>query len=229
MDEFIANPEKAPNTVSATSKVFDELRRSILTGERRPGDKLKIEELRNQLGVGASPIREALSLLTSSRLVERLDQRGFRVSPADDAHFADILRSRCWLEGRALKESVQNGDQNWEEALVLAHHRLGRTERTAGRDPFAPGSWENRHKEFHMTLISACGSEIVLRYCQELYDLNVRYRFLAAATKGYASRDVSAEHIAIVGAALDRNADKAVQLLIDHYNRTGRFLAVASG
>ncbi len=227
MNTIVEESSSSTSPLSATSRVTEELRRSILVGERKPGEKLKIEDLREQLGVGATPIREALSLLTSVRLVERLDQRGFRVAPADDAYFADILRTRCWLEGRALKEAVQNGDQEWEEALVLAHHRLGRTDRQAAQDPFAPGAWENRHKEFHMTLISACGSEIVLRYCQELYDLNVRYRFLAAATEGYASRDVSAEHAAIVEAALDRDADRAVKLLIDHYDRTGRFLGAA--
>ncbi len=228
MNKIVEESSPSVSPLSATSRVTDELRRAILVGERKPGEKLKIEELRVQLGVGATPIREALSLLTSDKLVERQDQRGFRVAPADDEYFHDILRTRCWLEGKALEESIAHGDAQWEERLVLAHHRLSRTDRGEGADPFALGSWERLHKEFHTALIAACGSEIVLRYCSELYDLNVRYRFLAARTKGYASRDVSAEHAAIVEATLDRNAAKAVELLVAHYDRTGRFLSTAS-
>lgn len=210
---------------SSTSWVASELKRLIIVGDLRPGERLKIEDLRERLGTGASPIREALSLLTSDRLVDRLEQRGFRVAAADDSHFQDILRTRCWMEERALRASIETGDAAWEETLVLAHHRLSRADRAHETDPFAESAWESLHKAFHRALIAACGSPITLRYCSELYDLNVRYRYLAAAKKGYASRDVSAEHAAIVDAAVTRDADRAARLLLEHYGLTGSFLA----
>ena len=63
---------------SATRSAYVSLREMILTGKLAAGEKLKIEQLRAMLDTGASPVREALSLLTSDMLVERLDQRGFR-------------------------------------------------------------------------------------------------------------------------------------------------------
>ena len=45
-----------------------------------------------------------------------------------------------------------------------------------------------------------------------------------AATQGYSSRDVSAEHQAIVEAAIDRDEDRASALLMAHYDRTGSYL-----
>ena len=67
--------------VSATQRVFNELRQQIIKGRIAPGEKLKIESLKVKLNTGTSPIREALSLLTSDQLVERIDQRGFRAAP----------------------------------------------------------------------------------------------------------------------------------------------------
>ena len=212
------------SAASSTSWVVSELKRRIVVGELKPGERLKIEELRDRLGVGSSPIREALSLLTSDRLVDRLEQRGFRVAAADQDHFRDILRTRCWLEERAIRESVARGDDAWEETLVLSHHRLSRSERKPEENPFEDNAWESLHKALHQALIAACGSPIVLQYCSELYDLNVRYRYLAAEAKGYGSRDVAAEHAAIVDAAIKRDADLAARLLMEHYGRTGEFL-----
>ena len=65
---------------SSTQRAYLAIRRMILVGELAPGEKLKIEKLRQILDMGGSPIREALTLLVSDLLVERLDQRGFRTS-----------------------------------------------------------------------------------------------------------------------------------------------------
>lgn len=72
---------------SATHGCYLTLRNMILTGELLPGQKLKIEQLRGLLNTGASPVREALSLLTSDMLVERIDQRGFRAAPVGKTNF----------------------------------------------------------------------------------------------------------------------------------------------
>ena len=209
----------AGSSISITQRVYDDLRARIVSGELPPGARLKVESMKQMLDAGASPIREALSLLTSDQLVERLDQRGFRVAPVSGDEFREILKLRCALEDMALRESLAAGTQEWEEELVLMHHRMVRTP----RDRVA--EFEAHHKVFHMTLIRACTSPILLRFCDRLYDLNIRYRFLAGRTKGYQARDVSKEHADILAAALDRDADFASACLLQHYRRTGQFLA----
>ena len=66
------------------SKVFERLREDILEGQLPPGEKLRIETLQERYQVGASPIREALNRLTSVRLVEQVERRGFRVATLSD-------------------------------------------------------------------------------------------------------------------------------------------------
>lgn len=209
---------------SMTSRAYARLREDIITGILKPGQKLKIEELRASYDVGTSPIREALSLLTSDHFVERLDQRGFKVAAISVQEFEEMLKTRCWLEERALRESIEHGQSSWEEQVVLAAYRLSRVPRTESGERFVSNvEWELRHKHFHMTLISACGSSFLLKFCDQLYDQNVRYRQLSGM-KAYPSRDVTAEHGAICDAVLARDADLATELLVGHYNRTGNFL-----
>src|SRR5262245_57438916 len=102
------------------------LRKNILDGVLAPGSRLRIDELRLRFGMGASPLREALSQLAAEGLVQRLDQRGFRVATADPAELSDLIASRCLIEAAALRASIAAGDEAWEERIVIAHRRLSR-------------------------------------------------------------------------------------------------------
>ena len=220
----IAGQADSNGAESITSRAYSQLRSDIMSGTLAPGRKLKIEELRQHYDIGSSPIREALSLLTSDRFVERIDQRGFRVAKVSLQKFDELLKTRCWLEERALRESIANGASGWEEQVVLAAYRLSRVPRSEAEDHFVGNAeWEQRHKHFHMTLISASGSSILYKYCDQLYDQNIRYRQLSGSTV-FATRDVNTEHGAICDAVLARDGDMAVKLLISHYVRTGSFL-----
>jgi len=217
----IGEPGVEDGRGSLTSRIHARLRADIISGDLEPGAKLKIEELRQRYKSGTSPIREALSLLTSDLLVERLDQRGFRVSPISVEQFDELFKTRCWLEERALRESIGNADKEWEEAVVLAAYRLARAPRSARGNQ--SDEWEGLHKDFHMTLLSKCGSRYLLNICDELYDQNVRYR-MVARTKSYPERDVQTEHEGIADAVLARDEELAVTRLVEHYTNTGAFL-----
>ena len=203
---------------SATRGAYLTLRDMILTGALPAGQKLKIEQLRGVLQTGASPVREALSLLTSDMLVERIDQRGFRAAPANKANFEEILALRCTLEDLALRQSIDRATPEWEERLVLTHHRM---KKATGQETAV---FEEAHKTFHMALLANSGSPMLERFCAQLYDLNIRYRYLAASNSTYQRRDVSAEHEDILEATVQRDADRATANLLNHYRLTGEYL-----
>ncbi len=204
---------------STTQRAYHALRRLIVRGEIAPGTKLKIDGLRSRLGTGASPIRAALSLLTSDNLVERIDQRGFCVAPVGQKNFEEILRLRCTLEDTALRLSIARMDEAREEDLVLMHHRMLRR---AGGETEA---FEQAHKAFHMALLASCNAPILLKLCSQLYDLNIRYRYIAGRSLGYRTRNVTDEHRDILDAVIAREPDLAAGRLLAHYRQTGAFLA----
>ncbi len=216
---MINKSSKDTPETSATHRAYEALRRMIVVGELQPGDKLKIGALKARLDTGASPIREALSLLTSDHLVERIDQKGFRAAETNLKNFQEILALRCSLEDMALRASISNADVHWEETLVLAHHRMQREHRDSAE------AFEANHKAFHMALLANGDSPILLKFCSQLYDLNIRYRFVAVKSMNYQSRDVTGEHKGILDAALAHDADTASARLLEHYRKTGAFLS----
>tara|TARA_R110002111_G_scaffold22169_2_gene50873 strand:- start:238 stop:981 length:744 start_codon:yes stop_codon:yes gene_type:complete len=231
MDQIFKDLSDAESDTSAgtksqsrTSLTYSAMREDIISGALEPGLKLKIEDLSKRYNVGSSPIREALSLLTSDALVSRNDQRGFRVVEVSAGEFDELLKTRIWIEQRALEESIAHGDTEWEENVILATYRLSRVARSTSEDSFiANEQWEKLHKQFHMSLLSACGSSILLRFCDQLYDRNTRYRHLSGPS-AYPKRTINDEHTALSDAVIARDCEIAVKLLIEHYSATGNLL-----
>jgi DNA-binding GntR family transcriptional regulator len=202
---------------SLTASVAIQVRAAILEGTFAPGTKLRLDELRRQYGVSLSPLREALTRLAAEGLVQITDQRGYRVAPVSAANLVEVTRLRTQLEVMALTESLRHGDDDWEDRLAAAYHRLSRLERDGKR---AEG-WEKAHRAFHLTLFSACGMPLLLRFCGTLHDLSDRYRRLFLATH-LPDGNVPAEHQAIFEAAIARDEARAAGILTTHLERTGR-------
>jgi DNA-binding GntR family transcriptional regulator len=221
-----AEPTEGQPSVGGTitMRLYNRLRQDIIEGVLRPGMKLKIDDISRLYETGTSPVREALNLLTSFGLVERLDQRGFRVKPISAAEFADLLRVRCWVEERALREAIAHGDEKWEENIALALFRVDRASKARAASGEACDSvWEHRHRDFHMALLAGCGSPMLLDYCGQLFDQTIRYRQIAGA-HSMSVRDSGEEHAEIVNAVLGRQAERAVELLLAHYRTTEKYL-----
>lgn len=216
----LSNQTDEARAGTLASSVYDKMRNDILSGELPPGEKLRVEYLRTRYGVGASPIREALNRLSVDGVVMRVDQKGFRVAEVSVAELDELIKTRCWLEETALRESIAAGDDAWEEQLVLAFHRLSKTPRSADQQAYAINpEWEALHRAFHLALIGACGSRWMLAYCEQLNDLADRYRQLAIRV-AYPRRNELDEHQTIMNAAVARDADTAVEALMDHFRRT---------
>lgn len=212
----------SPSTLATA--VYERLRRDILGGVLKPGQKLQVEFVRERYQVGNSPVREALSRLSSNGLVERREQRGFYVAPISADDLRELIKTRCWVEGLALRESIANRTPQWEEALVLALHRLSRVPRALDSATFATNpEWEQLHRAFHLALIRNCGSRWLLAFCEGLIDQAYRHRQLAVA-KMYPERNEAAEHRAIVQAAIEGDADTAVRELEAHFQRTAEII-----
>lgn len=206
--------------ITLASAVYMRLKRDIINGELRPGSKLKIRDLCQKLDVGLSPVREALSRLSTEGFVKQIDQRGFSVATIDEAGLADLMRARCWLNEVGLRQSIERGGPDWEERVLIAHHHLTRAPNAPpGSDNVVRSpEWSAAHLRFHQALISASGSDWLSSFCEQLHEAMERYRHVSRSGRTRESAD--AEHRAIMEAALDRDAPRAVALLMDHFEKT---------
>ncbi|WP_162577139.1 GntR family transcriptional regulator [Variovorax sp. PBL-H6] len=201
-----------------SSKVYERLRLDIIHAVLPPGQKLHIAQLCTRYAVGLSPMREALNRLARDGLVTHSEQRGFHVTPVSEVHLDELTKTRGWLNELALRQSIANGDRAWEEQVVLAYHRLSRLPRaepgTAASDINAP--WEEAHRDFHKSLLMACGSSWLLGYCEQLFDAADRYRHLSRLSNVREAVRARDEHKALMEATVERKTEDAVLLLHKH-------------
>lgn len=209
--------EQAPKTL--TDYVYGQLREDIIQGKLVPDSKLKIEHLRNEYNVGATPIREALSRLSSDGFVITEGQRGFRVSPTSVEDLDDVTELRITLELKALRSSILHGGDAWESRVVATYYQLSKVEEL---DLFEHlETWEQRNHDFHWALISACTSKWLLHFYNILYDQHKRYRNISLVAN-IGNRDIQDEHKRIYAAALARDADTACRETEEHIRLTAQ-------
>lgn len=198
------------------------IKRDILGAAFYPGDKLLLEALSERYGIGVNPVREALNRLCSAGFVEHRHQRGFFVAGMSMDALGELVKTRIWLETKALEESMKNATEDWEERVIVAYHRLARTQLrlgdAAGRDENE--AWEARHKAFHLLLLERCGSSWLIDFCSTMMDQSVRYRNLSVSANHARRGDALPEHEAIMNAVVDRDLPAALDTLQRHYMRT---------
>src|SRR5512145_359128 len=88
--------------------IFDILHEKIISGAYKPGDWLRQEDIATQLGVSMTPVREALDLLVSTGLAERVPYRGVRVREMSTKDVVEAYGLRLILEGIIAREAARN-------------------------------------------------------------------------------------------------------------------------
>jgi GntR family transcriptional regulator, carbon starvation induced regulator len=196
--------------------LFRRIRRDIIAGTLKPGQKLTLDRLRDQYGASVSTLREILNRLTTEDFVVAEGQRGFEVAPATQAGLREIGDLRLLLESHALDLSLAAGDLEWEGRVVAAHHKLATIERQLleGNRRRTP-EWIAYDWAFHNALISACGSRLLMKTHGSVFDRFLRYHMLAASFRGPA---VSKDHEVLFKLAMARDADGAKRRLAEHVN-----------
>lgn len=211
-DSGAQNP---PRTL--VERAYRALRQDVICGALAPGERLRVEHLKDQYQVGAGTLREALSLLVSDALVTVEGQRGFRVAPMAIEDLEDLTRLRLHIEIEALRQSIRCGTPAWRAGLQRAYDALSAVEQ-----PILPENrqrWEQLNMQFHEALIAGCGSHWTLNMLQLLARHGERYRRYTMGLPG-ATRDVHAEHRDIFEHAMAGREVRAALALEAHVRNT---------
>ncbi|MGO4204501.1 GntR family transcriptional regulator [Rhodococcus sp. TAF43] len=200
---------------------IDEVRRAILDGEWRPGEKLPTAALAERFDTSTTVMREALTRLAGDDLVVAKLNRGFFVRDLSIRELSDITELRCATESVAVRISLERGGLQWESDLISAHHQMTRIPRRDGSDPaHINEEWAAAHRRFHQTIIGACECDPMIRLSANLADSTELYRRWAAPSTAATIRDVEREHREILDAALARDTARTAELVCAHYKAT---------
>ena len=212
-------------TTTRSELAYRAMRADILAGRLRPGDKLPFADLADRYEASQGVLREGLARLVAEGLVVAEPQVGYRVMPLSAKDLSDLTDARCEIEGLVLGLAIEHGDVEWEALVVAAHHRL---DRTSGKTDPATGrvseAWAEAHGDFHGALLSACPNERLKAVAISLRASAEVYRQWSVTLAEEDTRDIAGEHRELVGAALDRDVERAVQCLTSHLRTTQSLL-----
>lgn len=200
------------------SDVLQRMRNDILSCKLKPGDKLRFEALRDRYEVSFSTLREALARLSAEQLVLSEGQRGFAVAPVSVANLKDLTNARVLVERESLRLAMLNGDDSWEADILSGFHRMDRLQARLGAQYFLNDDWMVLHGGFHLALVSACASPVMLEMRHQLFERANRYRRMSSQFRTkWRPKDI--EHKSIMDAVLDRDLS-ALDLIERHIRET---------
>ena len=120
---------KESQPLSLSQKAYELIRRRIVDLELLPGAILDEGRLQSELGVGRTPIREALLRLSMERLVTIVPRRGIFVAEIGITDLQQIFEVRILLEAQAARLAARRGSKaHWErmqQLLDVTHSQSG--------------------------------------------------------------------------------------------------------
>lgn len=99
-----------------STRAYAEIRDLIVRLELAPGEVVREEALQRQLGIGRTPIREALQRLARDQFVTVIPRRGMLVSSIDVSELSLLFETRAMMEPYAARLACMRGtDADWDE------------------------------------------------------------------------------------------------------------------
>ena len=207
--------DRAEAAEAVGEEAYRRIRTDIVFGRLRPGQKLKLDGLKEDYGVSISTLRELLNRLATERLVLAEGRRGFEVAPVSVTELNELAELRQLLESHAMQASFANADVEWEGRIVSAHHKLASTERLMQSGIGEVEQWKRYDGEFHQALISNCGSRTLMETHALVFDRYFRYQMIAFQYRG---EEPCVQHKSLLESALNRDAAAAKATLSAHIN-----------
>jgi len=210
---------------SLRDDVFNILHKRIIAGEARPGEWLRQDDIASQLGVSMTPVREALDLLVSAGLAERVPYRGVRVREMSTRDVVEAYGLRLVLEAVIAQEAARNITPDQMATLEAILEKMKKHETLQD-----VSSERQSSREFHTAVAEATRNDLLIKLYAIvtnafpdwlLYEALFRYPELLADSM----LSTYKEHVAIVDALKNRDGEKAMQRSIEHLMESGKWLA----
>lgn len=215
-------------SASLADRARDNIRTAILEGKLKPGEKVNIERIAEELGISRTPVREALKALETDSMVRLVPHRGAVVEPFAWQEIQHRYVIRSMLEGYAAELACEAGDEELIVALDRNCERLTRAlVAMQGKAKAKVRPLVELNHEFHSLIRNGCGSPTLIRLVDSLRQPSSFSEFFWAVPE---YREISVDHHRqITSAFRDRNAKLARHLTEQHILASGEMIASAAG
>lgn len=202
-------------------KVYEALRRRIIDGELPPGLPINEADFARELEVSKTPVREALRQLERDGFVENVPGRGSTISHITPQDIREVFEIREIIESSAAKRAALvfggEGIRKKREEIT----KLLENEQAGQEYVHEWGSWE----DVHLCIVKALSNRTLVGIYSGLLDRINRIRsHYGHQFTPRRFHEISAEHIAIVDAIIEGDAERAETMMQQHLRNAGAFL-----
>ena len=201
-----------------TEWIYSQLRDMITSGELPSGSRLPLAPLAERFGTSEIPVREAMRMLQSDRMVRIESHRGATVASVSWEQLYESIFVRSYLEILAIQEAIPHHD---ETSLKTVHEDLRRMDELAAEPSTETAtSFSAANRAFHTNLYAPCPYPLLTGQIDDLWDRLWRTR---SQSLFYMAREqmlrAQAEHWDMYEASVDRDVVRASAAATRH--RTG--------
>lgn len=197
--------------------IHDTIKQRIITGEYTPGMRLIANDLAEELSVSRMPVREALTRLASTGLVELIPHKGAIVNELTAEDYVEIFHIRSVLEGLATRLACPNLT---DDDLRKMREANGQIRTMIDEDDV---QFQQVNRIFHSTIWQRTNSKRLSALLSNLYSEAAQYRHIMVIMPGRL-KEICEEHEQVLNALDRRDAEKAEQFVREHYENTLQWL-----
>lgn len=188
----------------AADRAYLAIRRLIVSLELAPGAVIDERELMQRLGLGRTPVREALRRLAQEQLVEVFPRRGMFVTGVDVRDLARISEVRTALEPEGARLAAERATDAERDELADLSDQIKRGADLMGLD-----------ERIHRAIYAAAHNHLLEKTLGDYYVLALRI-WMIALDRDEALEDAVEAHRDLIQAIVVGNADRAASLMRDH-------------
>ena len=151
--------------------VFNTLRKAILRGELKPGERLMEIQLANKLGVSRTPIREAIRKLELEGLVLMIPRKGAEVAQITEKNMQDVLEVRKALEELSVQLACERITPEQVEEMKMAAEDFRKVLKSGDVTKIAEAD-----VKFHDIIFAATNNQSLITLLNNLREQMYRFR-----------------------------------------------------
>ncbi len=157
--------------------IYQKVRTEIITGKKKPGERLSIDQLKNEFGTSVTPVRDALQMLSQEDLVTIKPRSGYYITLVSLKELNDMLELREILELAAVERAAEKITD--EQIQLLENVHAGFT----NDDDETYYRYTEENKTFHCLVAEASGNQELARLISRLHDRMGRYMMIVRPGK----------------------------------------------
>ena len=190
--------------------VFNTLRKAILKGDLKPGERLMEIALAEKLGVSRTPIREAIRKLELEGLVVMAPRKGAKVASITERDLNDVLEVRKGMEELAIRLACERITPEQLDELDKVEKKFLNLIDSENLTELAEVD-----VEFHDVIYAATNNKRLIQLLNNLREQMYRYR-IEYLKDSAVRRQLAKEHIAICEALRTHDRESALRYVYVH-------------